>query len=219
MGLTHTGREAGACPHNPRREGAALGGEGSQGPGKGAQSCSRGDDQNRGWGGKDHSGSPFLWVLPPRDPTDGDCCRRHTVFRLRVLAQAPSRQSSRFLFNNIQPIGHEQQIPTKKVWWLFCCWVFFSFFFWVVDGYYKKQVLSGRHLGQSQLAQDKGSWQTPPASAQAPKYPLPPPHSWPCPGSATPGGQPSWHLEVPGRPRRMQDVLAGVEGGQVGAQL
>ena len=63
-------------------------------------------------------------------------------------------------------INSRFQPKKKKVWWLFLLLLFFSFFFFrVVGGGYEKQVLSGGHPGQAQIAQDKGSWQIPPASA------------------------------------------------------
>lgn len=62
---------------------------------------------------KRHSGSPFLWVLLPRDPMEtvvaGTLCSG-----CESWLKHPPWQSASCLFNNVQPIGHEQQIPTTK---------------------------------------------------------------------------------------------------------
>ena len=57
-----------------------------------------------------------------------------------------------------------------------------------------------------------------PHHAAVPGCPLPLPHSWQYPGPATPGGQPSWHLGVPGRPRRAKgEDVGGAGRGRGGA--
>ena len=63
-----------------------------------------------------------------------------------------------------------------------------------------------------------------PHHAAAPGCPLPLPHSWQHSGHPTPGGQPSWHLGVPGRPRRAKGEDVGGAGraegwGRWGAEL
>lgn len=111
----------------------------------------------------------------------------------------------------------------KKVRWLFLLLGFF-FFFRVVGGGYEKQVFSGWCPGQSQPTRlrDPGRSYLPLPTRAPPRcgarVPTPTSTLLAIPWACYPRGQPSWHLGVPGRPRRAKgEDVGGAGRGRGGA--
>lgn len=106
----------------------------------------------------------------------------------------------------------------------------FFFFFRVVGGGYEKQVFSGWRPGQSQPTRlrDPGRSHLPLPTSAPPccsvRVPTPTSTLLATLWASYPGGQPSWHLGVPGRPRRAKGEDVGGAGraegwGRWGAEL
>lgn len=94
----------------------------------------------------------------------------------------------------------------------------FFFFFRVVGGGYEKQVFSGWCPGQSQPTRlrDPGRSHLPLPTRTPPhcgaRVPTPTSTLLATPWDSAPEGQPSWHLGVPGRPRRAKGEDVGGAG-------